>query len=151
LQAQNLLASSGFTTFFRGVGCDRSNGRDQWLLTAPNPYHTWSHAIEFPIRYPSSGPLGRKRPAAEVAHPDWLSIRAKLVYFCADFGVARVSLMEAGCSWCPPLLLWRWGGTSSGIFKSKTSQLLRAHLTSIKESVFDQPRINLQVCARSHA
>lgn len=99
---------------------ERSN---QWLLSAPNPYHTWSHAIEFPIRYPSSGPLGRKRPAAEVAHPDWLCIRTKLV--CC--------------------------GASSGILKSKTSQLLQAHLISIKESAFDLPRINLPVCARSHA
>jgi hypothetical protein len=32
------------------VGCNRSNGRVQWLLSAPNPCHTWSHAIEFPIR-----------------------------------------------------------------------------------------------------
>ena len=32
------------------VGCNRSNGRDQWLLSAPNPCHTWSYAIEFPIR-----------------------------------------------------------------------------------------------------
>jgi hypothetical protein len=48
-QAQNQLASSGFTIFLHCVGCDGLNGRDQWLLSAPNPCHTWSHAIEFPI------------------------------------------------------------------------------------------------------
>ena len=32
------------------VGCNRSNDRDPWFSSAPNPCHTWSHAIEFPIR-----------------------------------------------------------------------------------------------------
>jgi uncharacterized damage-inducible protein DinB len=38
-------------------GCDGSNCQDQWLLSAPNPYHTWSHAIEFPIRQTASLPF----------------------------------------------------------------------------------------------
>ena len=38
----------------QSVGCDGSNGTDQWLLSAPNSCHAWSYVIEFPICFVES-------------------------------------------------------------------------------------------------
>jgi hypothetical protein len=43
------IGEQRFHLFSHRVGCDGSSGRDQRRLDVPNPCHTWSHAIEFPI------------------------------------------------------------------------------------------------------
>jgi hypothetical protein len=55
------------------------------------------------ILYCRDGPTpvalsGGSELPSKFAHPDWLSVREKLVYFCADFGAAGIRFMEAGSS-----------------------------------------------------
>jgi signal transduction protein with GAF and PtsI domain len=54
VETWKLLAAEA-SLFVHHVRCDGSNGRDQWLLSAPSPRQTWFHAIEFPIRLNSRG------------------------------------------------------------------------------------------------